>query len=94
MICGWVKQYNYRLYFKFGHGSLLLIMDLLNIINIHSLIVKDTDKPKLTQKQLKALKWKPTLVPKDTQPKLGSTEYLKKNLRGFMRFMVEYPDMQ
>lgn len=69
-------------------------MDLLNIINIHSLIVKDTDKPKLTQKQLKALKWKLKVVPKDKQPKLNSTEYLKKNLRGFMRFMVEYPDME
>jgi len=69
-------------------------MDLLNIINIHSLIVKDVDKPKLTQKQLKALKWKPTVVPKVSQPKLDSQEYLRNNLRGFMRFMVEYPDME
>ena len=69
-------------------------IDLPHIIYLYSLInSKEGDTlrpPPLPQEELKALQWKPTVI--NCKPKITTEHYLEKNLSGFFRYMLEYPD--
>lgn len=57
------------------------------------IIEDEKNKKQLSQKEIRDLNWKPRVV-KILKPKnkLTCEQYLARNLKGFMRFMVEYAD--
>ena len=69
-------------------------IDLPNIIYLYSLINSnegDTLRAlPLPQEELKALQWKPTVI--NCKPRITTEHYLEKNLSGFFRYMLEYPE--
>lgn len=67
-------------------------MNLTNIIQLYALIT-DTEDNKLqvlSSKQLRDLNWKPEVIKQ--KPKVSVEKFLEKNLKGFMRFMIEYAE--
>ena len=67
-------------------------MNLPDIIQLYALITstKENKIRILSRKQLKEIDWKPVVIKK--KPKVSCEKFLEKNLKGFMRFMIDYAE--
>ena len=69
-------------------------IDLTNIIHLYSLITsaEDARNMPLSQKELKALNWKPQVVQRKPVNRMSTEKFLDRNLRDFFRYMIDYSD--
>ena len=69
-------------------------IDLTNIIHLYSLITsaEDARNMPLSQKELKALNWKPQVVQRKPINRMSTEKFLDRNLGDFFRYMIDYSD--
>jgi len=69
-------------------------IDLTNIIHLYSLITsaEDARNMPLSQKELKALNWKPQVVQRKPVNRMSTEKFLDRNLGDFFRYMIDYSD--
>ena len=70
-------------------------LDLTNIIHLYSLLTSAEDNKNntpLSQKELKALNWKPEVIQRKPFNRMSTERFLERNLGDFFTYMINYSD--